>query len=147
MNIDVKIKKLRDDAVMPKYKTDGAAGMDVCYVGDEDITLKCGEKKLVPCGFCMEMQSNDYVILMYARSGLSIKHGITMVNGVGVIDSDYRGEIKCPMINLGDADYTIKSGDRIGQMVFTPIVQANLTECDELGTTERADGGFGSTGR
>ena len=147
MNINVKIKKLRDDAVIPQYATAGAAGMDVCYSGDEDIILKRGEKKLIPCGFSIALDSSDFVILMYARSGLSIKHGITMVNGVGVIDSDYRGEIKCPMINLGDEDYTIRKGDRIGQMVFTPTAHADLTICAELDSTDRADGGFGSTGR
>lgn len=143
----VKIKKLRPDAVMPRYATDGAAGMDICYVGDDDLVIKKGERKLVPSGIALAMDSKDYVILMYARSGLSLKHGITMVNAVGVIDSDYRGELKCPMINLGDEDYTIKSGDRVGQIVFTPIAHAELVECEELDSTDRNKGGFGSTGR
>lgn len=143
----VKIKKLRPDAVMPRYATDGAAGMDICYVGDDDLVIKKGERKLVPSGIALAMDSKDYVILMYARSGLSLKHGITMVNAVGVIDSDYRGELKCPMINLGDEDYTIKSGDRVGQIVFTPIAHAELVECEELDSTDRNEGGFGSTGR
>ena len=143
----VKIKKLREDAVIPHYATVGAAGMDISYAGDEDLLIKKGERKLVPSGIALAMDTNDYVILMYARSGLSLKHGITMVNGVGVIDSDYRGEIKCPMINLGDEDYVIKRGDRVGQIVFTPVAHAELVECEELDDTERADKGFGSTGK
>jgi len=143
----VKIKKLRDDAVIPHYATAGAAGMDISYAGDEDIVIRKGERKLVPSGIALAMDSSDYVILLYARSGLSLKHGITMANAVGVIDSDYRGEIKCPMINLGDEDYIIKKGDRIGQIVFTPVAHAELIECDMLDDTERADGGFGSTGK
>ncbi|MCX7714836.1 MAG: dUTP diphosphatase [Clostridia bacterium] len=147
MNIDVKIKKLRHNAVIPQYATSGSAGVDVCYAGDSDIILKRGERVLVPCGFSIAISSPNVVALMYARSGISLKHGVTMANGVGVIDSDYRGEVKCPMINLGDEDYIIKPGDRVGQLVFTPIFRATLTECDTLDETERGGGGFGSTGR
>lgn len=147
MSVNVKIKKLRNDAVLPEYKTAGAAGMDVCYSGDEDILLHKGERKLVPCGFSMSIDTNEYAVLLYARSGLAINHGITMVNGVGVIDSDYRGEVMCPMINLGNEDYIIKKGDRIGQMVFTPIARVTPILVTELDETQRGDNGFGSTGR
>lgn len=143
----VNIKKLRADAILPQYKTDDAAGMDICYAGDGDLVIKKGEIALVPSGLAIAPESGDCAVLLYARSGLSLKHGITMVNGVGVIDSDYRGEIKCPMINLGKEDYTVKPGDRVGQIVFTPIMRAQLVECEALGETVRNENGFGSTGR
>lgn len=141
----VRFKKLRDDAVVPEYKTAGAAGMDVCYAGKNDIVIKKGEIKKVPTGIALEVNDRNVVVLLYARSGLSLK-GISMANGVGVIDSDYRGEIICPMINLGENDFTIKSGDRIGQIVFTPVIEVELEETDEINETIRNDEGFGSTG-
>lgn len=147
LTMRVNIKKLRGDALLPQYKTDGAAGMDICYAGDGDIVIRKGETVLVPSGLAVAPETDDCVILLYARSGLSLKHGITMVNGVGVIDSDYRGELKCPMINLGKEDYVIKPGDRVGQIVFTPVIRAELVECEALDETVRNENGFGSTGR
>lgn len=147
MDIEVKIKRIRADAVIPVYATKGSAGMDVCYAADEPILLKCGERKLIPTGLAMSADSSDVVLLMYARSGLSLKHGITMINGVGVIDSDYRGEIMCPMVNLGSEDYVINPGERIAQIVFTPVLSAKLISVDTLDDTERGQNGFGSTGK
>jgi len=143
--IKVKIKRLRDSAKIPEYKTAGAAGMDVCYAGNCDIVIKKGCIERIPTGIAFEIPNSDMVMLLYARSGLSLK-GISMANGVGVIDSDYRGEIICPMINMGEKDFTIAPGDRIGQIVFTPVIHPVLEQTDELGKTERNKSGFGSTG-
>ncbi|MCH5185396.1 MAG: dUTP diphosphatase [Oscillospiraceae bacterium] len=144
--MNVKFKKLRAGARIPRYETEDAAGMDICYAGDEKLVIKKGEIKKVPSGIAVEAEERNVVILLYARSGLSLK-GLSMANGVGVIDSDYRGEIICPMINLGDEDYTIEPGERIGQIVFTPVIRAMAEEAEEIGETKRGTGGFGSTGR
>lgn len=144
----VKFKKLRNDAKIPEYKTEDAAGMDVCFAGDEDIVIKKGEIKKVPTGIALEAEDKDIAVLLYARSGMSLQ-GISMANGVGVIDSDYRGEIICPMINLGEADYTLRRGQRIGQLVFMRILRAQpevLRDDEEMGKTLRGENGFGSTG-
>lgn len=144
----VRFKKLRYDAKIPEYKTEGAAGMDVCFAGDEDIVIKKGEIKKIPTGIALEAEDSDTAIFLYARSGMSLE-GISMANGVGVIDSDYRGEIICPMINLGEADYTIERGQRIGQLVFTKVIRVQpevLGDNERMGETTRGADGFGSTG-
>lgn len=144
----VKFKRLRHDAKIPEYKTDGAAGMDICFAGAEDIVIKKGEIKKVPTGIALEAEDKDIAVFVYARSGLSLE-GISMANGVGVIDSDYRGEIICPLINLGNSDYTIKRGQRIGQLVFMKTVHVLpeiLGDDEEMGKTARGENGFGSTG-
>ncbi len=143
--MDMEIKVLRQTAV-PSYKTAGAAGLDLAAATDEAITLAPMERKMVPTGICVSIPTG-YVGLVFARSGLSTKHGIALTNSVGVIDSDYRGEIMCSMINLGQEAYTIMPGDRIAQMVITPAPQATIREVDALSQTERGEGGFGSTGR
>jgi dUTP pyrophosphatase len=144
MQIEVQIKRLNSEVPMPSYATDGSAGIDL--VASEAICLKKGAIAFVPTGLSVAFPK-EYAALLYARSGLASKHGITMANGVGVIDSDYRGELKCPMINLGEADYQIHKGDRIGQLIFTPVAHAHLTEVQVLDETARGTGGFGSTGR
>ncbi len=131
----------------PSYQTKGSAGMDLSAAISEDILIKRGEIVLVPTGIAIALPDNDSVAYIYARSGLSIKHGIMLANGVGVIDSDYRGEIKVGLINLGKEDYVIKKGDRIAQMVFAPVLIAETEVVSELPDTERGSGGFGSTGR
>lgn len=144
----VKFKRMRHDAKIPEYKTDGAAGMDICFAGAEDIVIKKGEIKKVPTGIALEAEDKDIAVFVYARSGLSLE-GISMANGVGVIDSDYRGEIICPLINLGNSDYTIKRGQRIGQLVFMKTVHVLpeiLGDDEEMGQTARGENGFGSTG-
>lgn len=143
----LKIKKLNENAVVPKAATGGSAGMDLYACLDFDVTLKPGERALIPTGIAIALESNAYVAYIYARSGLAIKSGITLSNCVGVVDSDYRGEVKVGLINLSDSEYTVTNGDRIAQMVIAPVIIPEISEVDELDETERADGGFGSTGK
>ena len=142
----VKIKKIRENANIPFYATEGSAGMDLAACIDEPLTLKPGERKAVPTGIAIALSSSDYVALVYARSSLGLKKGITLPNAVGVIDSDYRGEILVALVNISDEEYTISPGERIAQLVITPVIQASLECVDELPETERGTGGFGSTG-
>ncbi|MBR6719893.1 MAG: dUTP diphosphatase [Clostridia bacterium] len=142
---EVKIKKLAEGVNLPSYQTEGAAGMDISACLTEDIILKPMERKLIPTGFAIAVP-DGYAAYLYARSGLASKKGITLPNCVGVIDSDYRGEVKVALVNLSDEPFEIKNGDRIAQMVISPVIQAILIEADELSETERAGGGFGSTG-
>jgi len=121
--------------------------MDLYSVNSEPILLKAGEKALIPTGIAISLPSNDYVAYIYARSGLAVKCGITLSNCVGVIDSDYRGEIKVGLINLSKEDFVINPGERIAQMVIAPVILPEIIEVAELDETLRADGGFGSTGR
>ena len=143
----LKIKKLNENAVVPKAATGGSAGMDLYACLDSDIVIKPGERVLVPTGIAIALESNAYVAYIYARSGLAIKSGITLSNCVGVVDSDYRGEVKVGLINLSNAEYTVANGDRIAQMVIAPVIIPEISEVDELDETERNTGGFGSTGK
>ncbi len=142
----LKIKKVNDLAVIPKMATNGSAGMDLRALIENDIVLNPGERALIPTGLAIALESNNFVAYIYARSGLSIKQGITLANCVGVIDSDYRGEIKVGLINQSDVPYTIKNGERIAQLVIAPVIVPEICVVDELDLTERNDGGFGSTG-
>ena len=143
----LRIKKLNENAVVPKAATGGSAGMDLYACIDSDVTIKSGERVLIPTGIAIALESNSYVAYIYARSGLAIKNGITLANCVGVVDSYYRGEVKVGIINLSDSNYTVKNGDRIAQMVIAPVIMPQIEEVNELDHTERASGGFGSTGR
>ena len=143
----LKIKKLNENAVIPKAATMGSAGMDLYACLDGDIILKPNERVLIPTGIAIALESNAYVAYIYARSGLAIKNGITLSNCVGVVDSDYRGEVKVGLINLSDKDYTVVNGERIAQMVIAPIIIPEVSEVEELDETERNAGGFGSTGK
>ena len=149
--MELKIKALSEkigrEIPLPHFATDGAACMDLCACMDESITLNAGERHLVPTGIAIALPSAEYVALVFARSGLGIKKGVCLSNGVGVIDSDYRGEIGVGLVNLGDAPYTVQPGDRIAQLMVVPVVQPTLTVVDTLDETERGAGGFGSTGR
>lgn len=136
-----------DDVKAPFYATPGSAGMDLSAHIGEELLLKKGQMVVVPTGIAISLPSSEYVAYVYARSGLGIKHGICLSNGVGVIDSDYTGEIKVGLINLGPSDYTIKPGERIAQMVFAPVARANFVRVSKLDKTQRGDGGFGSTGK
>lgn len=137
------INKSKND--IPKYQTENSAGVDIRASLDEDLVLKAGEFKLVSTGIYLEIPS-FYEVQIRARSGLSIKHGIGLVNGIGTIDSDYRGEIKVPLINFSKEDFTIENGMRIAQMVLSKYEKIDFEEVDELSDSERQDGGFGSTG-
>ncbi len=139
--------KIGDTIPAPHFATPGSAAMDLCACLEGDVTLKAGARQVLPTGVAIALPSADYVALICARSGLASKHGITMANGVGVIDSDYRGELRVALFNESDTDYTIHDGDRIAQLMVLPVVQPALEFVDELDETERGAGGFGSTGR
>ena len=141
-----KIKKLKDNAKIPFRATEGSAGMDLYACIDEPVTLGGGEKAVIPTGIAIELPSAELAAFVFARSGLAIKHGIGLLNSVGVIDSDYRGEVCVGLFNTGKEDFVIERGDRIAQMMFLPVFAANLIESAELDETERGAGGFGSTG-
>jgi len=140
----IKIKTLSGS--LPAYETEGAAGMDIrAYVG-EPVTLAPGERALIPTGLFMEIPPG-YEVQIRARSGLAVKHGIGLVNGVGTIDSDYRGEVKVPLINWGEEPFTVKNGERIAQMVAARYERITPEKAEELSDTDRGSGGFGHTGR
>ena len=139
----LKIKSL--SGKYPDYATEGASGMDICALTEEPIVLNPMERKLIPTGLFLEIPSG-YEGQLRARSGLAIKHGIGLVNGIGTIDSDYRGELKVAMINFGSEAFTINDGDRIAQLVIAEYIKAEILASDELSDTERGEGGFGHTG-
>lgn len=141
------IKKLTEKASVPFRATEGSAGMDLKACLDEDIIIEPGQRELIPTGLAISLPSADYVAYIYARSGLAVKLGITLSNCVGVIDSDYRGELKVGLINLSNEPYTINDGERIAQLVIAPVVIPLINVVDELDETERSTGGFGSTGK
>ena len=143
---EILIKKLHSDVNIPKYETEGSSGLDLEAYIEKDLRLLSGERKLVPTGVSVAMP-NNFEIQIRPRSGLAYKNGISVVNTPGTIDSDYRGEIKVLLINLGTEVVTIKKFQRIAQMVICPIIKANLKEVQELPETIRGAGGFGSTGQ
>ena len=140
----IKFKKLNDNAVIPAYQTKGSAGADLVSV--EEKTLIPGETAMVSTGFSMEIP-DGYEVQIRPRSGLAAKHSITVTNSPGTVDSDFRGEVKVILTNLGKADFTIKPGDRVAQMVVAKVEQPEFELVDELSETERGEGGFGSTGK
>ena len=132
-------------AIIPEYKTAGAAGADLCALLDAPLTIPAGRSAMIPTGLFFEIPEG-YEVQVRPRSGLAAKNGVTVLNTPGTIDSDYRGEIKVILINLGQSDFTINSGDRIAQMIIAPVIQASFTTVDQLNETDRGAGGFGSTG-
>ncbi len=143
----VDVKVVREDGVkLPVYMTEGAAGMDVYAHIEEGLTLGSLERAMVPTGIKMEIPFG-YEVQVRPRSGLAAKHGISLVNTPGTIDSDYRGEVKIILINLSNDEYTIQPGERIGQLVLQKVYKMNFVECDELTETVRDAGGFGHTGK
>ena len=142
----LKIKKVQENAVIPKRATEGSAGLDLCACIDAPLTLSSGDTALIPTGLAIELPSSQYGAFVFARSGLSIKHGIGLLNAVGVVDSDYRGEIKLGVINQIKEPYTIEPGERIAQLVIMPVATLPVEEAQTLGESERGAGGFGSTG-
>ena len=145
--MDLKIKLLSPDVPLPRYATPGAAAMDLTVCLDAPVTIAPRALVRIPTGVAIALPGPEYVALVFARSGLGVKHGISLANGVGVIDSDYRGEIQVGLTNLSDTPYTIQPGDRIAQLAVMPVVQANVIPVDELDETSRGTGGFGSTGK
>lgn len=132
-------------ATVPEYKTNGAAGCDICAFLDTPITLLSGKYAMIPTGLFFEIPEG-YEIQVRPRSGLAAKNGVTVLNTPGTIDSDYRGEVKVILINLGDKPFVINNGDRIAQLVISPVTQASFEITEVLSETERGKGGFGSTG-
>lgn len=142
----LKIKRLENNRILPEYKTEGAAGMDLCAAISEPVELKPLERKLIPTGLKIELE-HGYEAQIRPRSGLSIKHGITLINCVGTIDEDYRGEVCVPIVNISNEVYTIQPDERIAQMIIARVEQAKLEVVTELTDTVRGVGGFGSTGK
>lgn len=145
--INVKIKLTRGMSA-PEYATDGSAALDLRAAIDEgsQIRIEPGERALIPTGIHISPETKNAVAIVAARSGLAIKKGISLSNGIGVIDSDYRGEICVGLINHGSETFTVERGDRIAQLMFMPVILADFTVCAELDDTLRGEGGFGSTG-
>ena len=142
----IKIKKLRPEAIVPRYMTELAAGMDICALPEEPIELQPGERCLVPTALAVAIPPG-YEVQVRPRSGLAIKHGIALVNSPGTIDADYRGEIGIILINHGEKSFVINPGERIAQLVVAAVCQAQLVESDSLDETQRGSGGFGHTGQ
>ena len=140
------LKKLHPNAILPQYMSDSAAAMDLCACLDSAIVLQPGQRALIPTGIAIAPESSGFVSLLCARSGLAAKSGITLANAVGVIDADYRGEIKVALINLSDTPFTVENGLRIAQLMVMSVCRAELVQTDSLDETARGDGGFGSTG-
>lgn len=143
----LKIKKLDPRAQLPVRGTAGSAGLDLRALLDQPVTVPAGGRISVPTGIAIGLPSPETVGLVFARSGLAVKHGLCLSNGVGVIDSDYTGEIKVGMVNLSDTPYELQPGERIAQLVVMPVHLPELTEVEDLEETQRGAGGFGSTGR
>ena len=144
--MELKIKKLDERALLPVRATPGSAGLDLHALLDEPLTLAPGDRALVPTGIAVGLPSSETVGLVFARSGLAVKKGLALSNGVGVIDSDYTGEIRVGMVNLGWESYTIQPGERIAQFVVMPVLPVDVCQVESLKETVRGAGGFGSTG-
>lgn len=145
MKINIKYNS-KEGAIVPEYKTAGAAGADLCaYLPSQNVTLSPGKSALIPTGLFFEIP-DGYEVQVRPRSGLAAKNGITVLNTPGTIDSDYRGEVKVILINLGEEEFTINDGDRIAQMVIAPVTTADFTFAENLSETDRGSGGMGSTG-
>ncbi|MBB24161.1 MAG: dUTP diphosphatase [Geminicoccus sp.] len=145
--VTVPLKRLDNgaDLALPDYETADSAGADIRAAVDAPLRLEPGQRALIPAGFAMALPAG-YEAQVRPRSGLSVKNGITVLNAPGTIDSDYRGEVRVPLINLGEEVFTVERGMRIAQLVIAPVVQAGFDEVTDLSETERGAGGFGSTG-
>lgn len=141
----LRVKLLRSDAALPRYATDGAAGLDLSAAIDAPITLAPGARAAVPTGIAIALPP-EHEGQVRPRSGLARRAGVTVVNAPGTIDEDYRGEIEVLLVNLGREDVVIRSGDRIAQLVVAPVRRVQIVAVDELDATARGQGGFGSTG-
>lgn len=133
------------DLPLPRYETQGSAGMDVCAAIGGEMVIAPGDVVLIPSGFAVAIPQG-YEMQVRPRSGLAVKHGITIINSPGTIDADYRGEVKIGLVNLGRAPFVLRRGDRIAQLVLAPVIQARWRLTDSLDVTERGAGGFGHTG-
>ncbi|WP_179401556.1 dUTP diphosphatase [Burkholderia guangdongensis] len=147
MNLDLKILDARMRDYLPKYATPGSAGLDLRACIDAPITLEPGATVLVPTGLAIHVADPGYAALILPRSGLGHKHGVVLGNLVGLIDSDYQGELMISTWNRGQTTFTLNPFERLAQLVIVPVVQARFNIVDEFGASERGEGGFGSTGR
>ena len=143
--IKILIKKLSNNIIIPKYETPGSSGMDIAANLENEVSIIPGEKVIVPTGFALSIPK-DYEVQIRPRSGLAAKNNISVLNTPGTIDSDYRGEIKVILINLGKKNFIVEKGLRIAQMVLCPLIKAKIKEVETLDATTRGSGGFGSTG-
>ncbi len=143
---EIHVKKLTASAKLPVYASEGAAAADICADCPGGVLVPAGGRELVGTGIAIALPSSDYVALVFARSGLASKQGIALSNGVGVIDSDYRGELKVALQNTSDTAVIIEHGQRIAQLAIVPIVHGDFIEAKSLPVTKRGAGGFGSTG-
>ena len=146
MTYDVRVKKLRDNATIPTYGSEFAAGADLYAAVEDAVTIEAGETKLIPTGIALEIPVG-FAGLIYARSGLACKRNLAPANKVGVVDSDYRGEVMVALHNHSSSTQTVEPSERIAQLVVAPFLKAEYFECEELSETVRGEGGFGSTGR
>lgn len=146
MTYEVRVKKLRENAILPTYGSAFAAGADLYAAIDAPMEIAPGETRLIPTGLAFEIPEG-FAGFVYARSGLATKRGLAPANKVGVIDSDYRGEVMTALHNHGKEAQTVEPGERIAQMVIAPYITAKFILSDELDDTARGEGGFGSTGR
>lgn len=142
----IRIQKLRENAQIPAYQSPMAAGADLYAALESPLTLAPMDRALVPTGIAAQPDRDDCVLVIAARSGLAVKKGVTLSNGIGVVDADYRGEICVGLLNLGKDTVTIAPGERIAQLLVMPVLRAQFTEADALNETERGTGGFGHTG-
>ncbi len=142
----LQFQKLRQNAVLPKRATPQSAGVDLCACLAEPVEIPSGGTVMIPTGLAVQPSREDVALLIYPRSGLASKYGITLANAVGVVDSDYRGEIKIPLHNLSTEPFTVENGMRVAQLVVTPVLFPEIQQVDELEETQRGSGGFGSSG-
>lgn len=147
MKKEIKIKRLREKAVLPTRGSDGAAGLDLYACLDEPVIIEPRGLYKIPTGVAVALPDKNTVGLIFARSGLGVKHGVSLTNAVGVIDSDYRGELLVGIGNTSEKPYVLSPGERFAQLVVMPVYETVLAETDDLGETERGTGGFGSTGK
>ena len=145
-NMVLRMKKVRPGAQLPQRQTAGSAGFDLCACIQEPVVLEPGDSALFPTGLAAEIPQG-HVGLIFTRSGLGVKHGVAVSNGVGVIDSDYRGELHVGLRNHSREPYTVQPGERIAQLILLPVGLASVVEVSELSSTQRGEGGFGSTGK
>lgn len=142
----LKVRRLREGAVLPRYMTSGAAGLDLAAAPETPITLQPGERALVPTGIALELPPG-HEGQVRPRSGLAVRHGVSLLNAPGTVDEDYRGEVKVLLVNLGQRPFTVEPGMRVAQLVVAPVTRVKPVAVDELQDTARGSGGFGHTGR
>ena len=146
MDKEIKIKILREGVSVPAYATEGSAAADLRSAEEKAVVIQPNGRAMIHTGIAISIGSSEYVALVFARSGLAVKHGICLANGVGVIDSDYTGEVIVGLLNTSDKPFTVEPGDRVAQLGILPVCKGVFVPVDELEKTERGSGGFGSTG-